>query len=66
MNNSTLTVQTEILKTVRQTHYMNLTGLINHTGFAETEIRSAIARLREKGLIKTRELPGRILQVEVR
>lgn len=66
MSNNTLAVQTRILETVRRTHFMNLTGLINHTGLAETEIRAAIARLREKGLIKTRELPGHQLQVEVR
>lgn len=62
----TKTDQAAVLDVIRKRGFMNLSGIMNHTGLSEREVKTAVSELREKGLVSIRTLQGGILQAEVR
>lgn len=58
--------QVAVLEVIRKRGFMNLSGLMNHTGLTEKEVKTAVSELREKGLVSIRTLQGGILQAEVK
>lgn len=58
--------QVAVLEVIRKWKFMNLSGLMNHTGLTEKEVKTAVSELREKGLVSVRPLHTGFFQVEVK